>query len=94
MIGLLLLVLPIAVYGGTFFLAKKLSLEWCRWYRIIGALLVFGGSGVSVYFAGYSGDQGGIAAFYFQLLVMASYLLFSGVILIGNWFFQSRQQPG
>ena len=91
-IGLALLVLPIAVYSATFIVAKKLLPGFCRWYRILGAVLVFGGSGVSVYFAAYTGDQGGIAAFYFQLLVIVIYLLLSMTLVIANWFIQRRQR--
>ena len=82
--------LPIVVYGSTFVVASKLLPGFCGWYRMIGATLVFGGGGVSVYFAGYTGDQGGIAAFYFQVLVVIVYLLFSGMILIGNGLMQRR----
>jgi len=32
----------------------------------LGGVVVFAGSGVSVYFAGYSGDQGGISALFFS----------------------------
>lgn len=61
-----------------------LSLTWRRrltgrlrlFYLILGAIIVLGGSSVSLYFAMYSGEQGGIAAFLFQLFVIATYLIF------------------
>jgi hypothetical protein len=87
-IGLLMLFVPIAIYIATFPVARRLRPGLCRLYRIIGGIIVFGGSVISVYFAAYTGDQGGIAAFYFQIVVILVYVLFSVALMSANWFIQ------
>ncbi|RKZ98545.1 MAG: hypothetical protein DRQ43_01315 [Gammaproteobacteria bacterium] len=58
----------------------------------MGGVIVFGGSAISFYFAAYSGDQGGITAFYFQIVVILVYIFVSVALLTVNWFFQKREQ--
>jgi uncharacterized membrane protein YvlD (DUF360 family) len=59
-------------------------------YLAVGGLLVFLGSGTSLYFAMYTGDQGGIAAYFFQISVIAAYIVFSIVLAIINWILLVR----
>lgn len=84
LIATLILLMPVVVYLATFVPARRLKTSLRKLYRLIGAVLVIGGGTTSYYLAAYTGDQGGIAAFYFQLLVMAVYVLFSVGILIAN----------
>jgi len=65
-IGLLLLLLPAVVFLLTIPVSRRLQPALCRWYRVLGGVVFFAGSGVAVYFAGYSGDQGGISALFFN----------------------------
>ncbi|PLX82178.1 MAG: hypothetical protein C0616_02835 [Desulfuromonas sp.] len=59
-------------------------------YLCVGGVLVFAGSGTSYFFAAHTGDQGGIAAYFFQLAVIAAYILMS-VVLVGlNWYLLLR----
>lgn len=92
MIGLLLLLLPPVVYLASLSFSRKFepSLRWL--YRIVGAIIVFCGSATSYYFAAYTGDQGGIAAFFFQLFVIAAFTLFVAVLLAINWLMRKGKQ--
>jgi hypothetical protein len=47
--------------------------------------VVFLGSGISIYFAMYTGDQGGIGAFFFQISVILVYVALSISLVILNW---------
>lgn len=84
-IGLLMLLVPIVIYLATFLSSSRLKPGLCKLYRIVGGFIVFAGSATSFYFAAYTGDQGGIAAYYFQLTVILVYALFSVVLVIANW---------
>ena len=84
--GLLILLLPIATYLATFQVARRMRPLLSRLYRIVAGLIVFGGGVTSLYFAAYTGDQGGIAAFYFQLLVCSVYIFFAFLLITVNWF--------
>ncbi|MGI9233164.1 MAG: hypothetical protein ACR2RD_05985 [Woeseiaceae bacterium] len=55
-------------------------------YRFIGGFVVFVGSGISLYLASYTGDQGGIAAFFFQIAVILVYATVTIVIVVLNQF--------
>ena len=85
LIGLLMLLGPVVVF--------LITLPYLRWfepklrkvYQIAGGLLVFLGSGTSFYFAAYTGDQGGIAAYLLQMTVIAVYIVFSVILAILNW---------
>jgi len=91
-IGLLMLVVPITIYIASFHFARKLKPRICLLYRIVGGLVVFCGSSVSLYFAAYTGDQGGVGAYLFQIAVIVVYIVFSVIILITNYFFLKRDQ--
>ena len=60
-------------------------------YRLLGGIVVFLGSGVSYYFAAYTGDQGGIAAYFFQMAVIAAYVVLSVSIVAVNWVLALRE---
>ena len=53
-------------------------------YRIVGAVITFGGGSISLYLAAYTGEQGGVAAFYFQIVVIIVYLVFLALLLAAN----------
>lgn len=57
----------------------KPQLRWL--YRIVGGTIVIVGSNFSLYLAAYTGDQGGIGAFFLQMAVIVAYVLFS-VLLV------------
>ena len=84
LIAAFMLLTPIVIYIASFVPARRLSPGLCKLYRFVGAVLVMGGGATSYYFAMYTGDQGGIAAFYFQLLVISVYLAFAIGVLIAN----------
>ena len=87
-----MLLVPIAIYMATFSIVRRLRPGLCNLYRIIGGVIVFGGSAISFNFAAYSGDQGGITAFYFQIVVILVYIFVSVALLTVNWLFQKRDQ--
>lgn len=80
---------PIVVYLITIPLSGRLRPRLRTVYRIVGAIIVAGGATISIYFAMYSGDQGGIAAFFFQIFVIAIYGLFVTLIILIQFFLQS-----
>lgn len=59
-------------------------------YRYVGGIVVFLGSGTSLYFAFYAGDQGGIAAFFFQTAVISAYAVLSIFVVILNWALRNK----
>jgi uncharacterized YccA/Bax inhibitor family protein len=81
LVGLLMLFGPIVVYLVAFPSSRRMKPTLCWLYRIVGGIIVVIGSAVSFYFAAYTGDQGGIGAFYFQLSVISLYALFSVVLV-------------
>jgi len=89
-IGLLMLLVPTAIFLATFPLSRRLKPGLCQLYRIVGGIIVFAGSATSLYFAAYTGDQGGIAAFYFQIVVISAYVLFSVVLVTANWLMRKK----
>ena len=86
--GLFMLALPITVYIATFSISRRLKPLLCAVYRIAGGLIVIGGSAISLYLAGYTGDQGGISAHFFQLAVIWVYVVFSAALLLLNTLFR------
>ena len=90
LIGLLLLVFPIVVFLVSFPFSRKMKPRLCLLYRIIGGFIVFVGSAISLYFAAYTGDQGGIAAYFFQIAVTLVYAFISVMLVCVNWFLQQR----
>ena len=85
LIALLMLLIPIAIYFATFLFVGRWSPGLSYLYRIVGGIIAFGGGSISLYFAAYTGDQGGVAAFYFQIVVIFVYLLFLSIFLVTNW---------
>ncbi len=81
-----MLLVPTAIYLATFPISRRLKPRLCLLYRIVGGIIVLAGSATSLYFAAFTGDQGGIAAFYFQLVVIFTYVLLSVVLVTINWF--------
>lgn len=77
LIGMAMLLAPAAVFLITLPLSAKLRPGIRKVYRVLGAVIVFGGSAASIYFAFYGGDQGGIAAYFLQSGVIAGYVLLS-----------------
>lgn len=86
-IGLLMLLGPVVVFAISLEYSRSLRPNLRKVYRIVGGLIVIIGSGVSFYFAAYAGDQGGIAAYFFQMLVITVYLVFSMALVLMNWLF-------
>jgi len=89
-IGLLMWLLPMIIFIVTLPFFGWLKPKLRNWYRILAGTVVFIGSGISLYFAAYTGDQGGIAAFYFQALVILIYSVLSIVLIIINIIFPQR----
>ncbi len=91
LIGLLMLLISTAIYLATLPFSRRLKSGLCLLYRIVGGIIVLAGSSTSFYFAAYTGDQGGIAAFYFQIVVIMVYVLFSVVLVIANWLMRKLE---
>lgn len=77
-----------AVYIGTFSLSGRLRPVLCVLYRVTGVIVAIGGGGFSFYLAAYSGDQGGIAAYFFQLAVIAFYILLAVLVVVAHYVMQ------
>ena len=90
MVGLLMLIVPGAVFLVTLPLSRKLTPLLRKIYRILGGIVVFGGSAVSLYFAAYTGDQGGIAAYFFQIAVILVYIALSIAVVALHFLVKSR----
>ncbi len=91
-VGLLMLILPGIVFLTTLPASKRLKPQ-LRWmYRIVGGAIVIAGSSISLYLAAYTGEQGGIGAFFFQIAVIVAYVLFSVLILAIHWFVRRCDQ--
>ena len=75
MTGLLMLAAPAVLYFVAWPLSGRFRPGLRLAFRFVAALVAFPGSGMSVYLAAYTGDQGGIAAFYFQAGVIILFLL-------------------
>ena len=91
LIGLLMILVPVAVFVLSLPLSRRLKPGLRKAYLVLGGIVVFLGGGISVYFASSSGDQGGIAAFYFQSLVILIYVAQSMSLVILNWFMRARE---
>jgi hypothetical protein len=90
LIGLLMLVVPIVIFLATIPVSHRMRPRLCLLYRIVGGFVVFTGSATSLYFAAYTGDQGGIAAYFFQMAVILVYALTSVLLVTANWLLQQR----
>lgn len=73
--ALLLWSLPWCFYLLSWGLFKYLPSVFRRSFYALNGVLLLLGTGLSVYFAGYSGDQGGIAAAFIVLLMLVAELL-------------------
>lgn len=92
--GVLMVLAPILVYLVSLPFSRRLRPVLRRTYRIGGGLVVFLGGGMSLYLASYTGDQGGIAAFFFQSAVILVYVAFSVSVAVLNWFIAVRDYEG
>lgn len=92
LIGLLLLTMPIVVFLVSFPFSRRMRPRLCLLYRIIGGVTVFAGSATSLYFAAYTGDQGGIAAYFFQIFIILVYAFISVLLVTANWVLQKRDE--
>lgn len=90
LVGLLMIIAPSAVFILTLPFSRRLNPSLRAVYRFVGGIVVFLGSGISIYFAAYTGDQGGIAAFLFQIAVISVYAVLSISLVILNWFLSAR----
>ena len=84
-LALVMLFGPIAVYLASLPFAKRMRCGLRLLYVVLCGLVVFAGSGTSVYFAYHGGDQGGIPAYFMQLAVIIGYLTLSGTLVILNF---------
>lgn len=89
--GLLMILVPCLVFIFTLSLSRYLSPTLRKFYRITGGLIVFAGGAFSFYLASYSGDQGGIAAYFFQIAVILVYAAMSSATVIANWILRARE---
>ena len=89
--GLLLILAPVAVFILTLPYSGRLRPGLRVVYRIAGGIVVFLGSGISIYLAAYTGDQGGIAAYFFQIFVILVYAALSIVLVMLNWFLSAKE---
>lgn len=85
-----MLVVPIVIFLATIPVSRRMKPRLCLLYRVAGGIVVFAGSATSLYFAAYTGDQGGIAAYFFQIAVILVYALFSVILVTTNWLLQQR----
>ncbi len=90
LVAVLMLFGPGVVYLATWTLSGRLRPGLRKTYRFLGAILVFPGSGISWYFAAYTGDQGGITAYFFQLAVILHYLLLSVTVVGAHYLGKLR----
>jgi len=96
LIGLLMILVPVAVFIVSLPFSRRLKPGLRKAYRIAGGLVVILGGGYSYYLASYTGDQGGIAAYFFQITVILVYLALSFLLVILNWLAEikdSRDSP-
>ncbi len=90
--GLFMLLVPCIVFVFTLPFSNRLRPRLRNTYRILGGLIVFVGSGISLYLAMYTGDQGGIGAFFFQIAVILVYAALSILLVILNWFLSNHER--
>jgi len=91
LVGLSMLLVPCIVFVLTLPFSNRLRPRLCKAYRILGGLIVFVGSGISLYLAMYTGDQGGIGAFFFQVAVILVYAALSILLVVLNWFLNNHE---
>ena len=86
-----MILVPGIVYVLTYPLSGRLRPSLRMAYRTIGGLVVFVGGGFAFYLAWYTGEQGGIAAFFLQKAVILTYTTFSFAVVVVNWFLRARR---
>jgi len=89
-IGLLMLLFPAAIFLATLPASRRLQPKLRVLYRLGGGIIVIAGSAFSLYLAAYTGDQGGIGAYFFQIAVIFVYVVFSFSLVILNWLSNKR----
>lgn len=82
LMGMLMILAPVVVYVLTFPSSHYLGPGPRIAYRILGGLVVFPGGGITLYLASFTGDQGGIAAYFFQMAVILVYVVISLSLVI------------
>ena len=87
-----MLIIPIAVFVLSIPLSKRLTSTLRKFYLVVGGIVVFIGSGIAVYFAAYTGDQGGIAAYFVQVAVIFVYVLLLVTVLALNLISKIRKK--
>jgi|GEM_PF-1079447 len=93
-IALLILLLPSAIYIASYPASRWLEPTVRKAYRGLSGIIVFCGSSVSLYLAAYNGDQGGVGAYLFQLIVISSYVVLSLSLIVLNIFHRKKLQAG
>jgi len=89
-IALLILLLPSVVYIASYPASRWLEPKVRNAYRVLSGIIVFCGSSFSFYLAAYNGDQGGVGAYLFQLLVISSYVVLSLSLIAFNIFHRKK----
>ena len=90
-IGITLLLLPAVLFVSTLPLTWRLKPNLRKLYWLVGGITTFFGSSISLYLAMYTGDQGGVTAFYFQIFVVCFYGFFVIFITIINWILKIKE---
>ena len=91
LVGLLMLLGPGVFFLVTLPLSGRLRPSVRKAYGILGGMVVFFGSGTSYYLASYTGDQGGIAAYFFQIGVILAYIVVSVSLVVLNRFLMIKE---
>ena len=91
-LGLLMLLLPVCIYMASLPFTGKLNKCVRAPYRIAGGVIVIGGGTTSLYLASYIGDQGGIAAYFFQILVICVFASVALITLASNYFLNKQDR--
>jgi len=85
-----MLIVPVTIFVLSIPLSSRLIPGLRKLYLIFGGIVVFVGSGTSFYFASYTGDQGGIAAYFLQISVILIYALLLVAIVGINLVFKIK----
>ena len=85
-----MLLFPAAIFLATLPVSRRLQPKLRVLYRLVGGFIVIAGGAFSLYLAAYTGDQGGIGAYFFQIAVILVYATFSFSLVIFNWLSNKR----
>lgn len=88
----LVLLAPMALYLASLPLSGRLPAVPRTAYRLAGAGLVFPAAAAAIYCAGYSGEQGGVAALFIQLAALAGLVLLMVGVGVMQWVLRRRDQ--